>query len=49
MGNRVPRPPGLVVAIVDCVTFNACVLETGTQSYRLTTSTTATRRKQAQR
>jgi DNA replication protein DnaC len=33
--------PRLVAAIVDRVTFNACILETGTQSYRLATSTTA--------
>jgi hypothetical protein len=41
--------PRLVAAIVDRVTFNACILETGTQSYRLATSTTATRPKQAPR
>ena len=33
--------PRLVAAIVDRVTFNACILETGTQSYRLRTSNTA--------
>ena len=32
--------PRLVAAIVDRVTFNAHILETGTQSYRLTTSKT---------
>jgi len=37
--------PRLVAAIVDRVTFNAHILETGTQSYRLRTSKTATRRK----
>ena len=37
--------PRLVAAIVDRVTFNACILETGTQSYRLRTSKTS-RRKQ---
>jgi DNA replication protein DnaC len=37
--------PRLVAAIVDRVTFNAHILETGTQSYRLRTSTTTTRRK----
>lgn len=37
-----PRP---VAAIVDRVTFNAHITETGTQSYRLATSTTAARRK----
>ena len=33
--------PRLVAAIVDRVTFNAHILETGTQSYRLTTSKTS--------
>jgi DNA replication protein DnaC len=33
--------PRLVAAIVDRVTFNAHILETGTQSYRLATSTTS--------
>ncbi|HEX2810513.1 MAG TPA: IS21-like element helper ATPase IstB [Kineosporiaceae bacterium] len=33
--------PRLVAAIVDRVTFNAHILETGTQSYRLRTSRTA--------
>jgi len=37
--------PGLVAAIVDRVTFNAHILETGTQSYRLRTSKATTRRK----
>jgi DNA replication protein DnaC len=37
--------PRLVAAIVDRVTFNAHILETGTQSYRLRTSKTTTRRK----
>ena len=35
--------PRLVAAIVDRVTFNAHILETGTQSYRLGTSKTASR------
>jgi DNA replication protein DnaC len=35
--------PRLVAAIADRVTFNAHILETGTQSYRLRTSKTATR------
>jgi DNA replication protein DnaC len=35
--------PRLVAAIVDRVTFNAHILETGTQSYRLATSRTANR------
>ena len=35
--------PRLVAAIVDRVTFNAHILETGTQSYRLRTSKTRTR------
>ena len=40
--------PRLVAAIVDRVTFNAHILETGTESYRLRTSkTTTTRRKRA--
>jgi DNA replication protein DnaC len=37
--------PRLVAAIVDRVTFNADILETGAQSYRLRTSKNATRRK----
>jgi len=37
--------PRLVAAIVDRVTFNAHILETGTQSYRLRTSKATTRRK----
>jgi hypothetical protein len=45
--NREPssQTPRLVAAIVDRVTFNAHILETGTQSYRLRTSKTTTRRK----
>jgi DNA replication protein DnaC len=39
--------PRLVAAIVDRVTFNAIIIETGTQSYRLRTSKTSNRRKQA--
>src|SRR5271156_4338797 len=39
--------PRLVAAIVDRVTFNAHIIETGTQSYRLRTSKTATRGKRA--
>ena len=35
--------PRLVAAIVDRVTFNAHILETGTQSYRLAASKTASR------
>jgi len=35
--------PRLVAAIVDRVTFNAHILETGTQSYRLATSKTSQR------
>jgi len=41
--------PRLVAAIVDRVTFNAHIIETGTQSYRLRTSKTSTRRKRASR
>jgi DNA replication protein DnaC len=37
--------PRLVAAIVDRVTFNAHILETGTQSYRLRTSKTTCRKK----
>ncbi len=37
------RDPRLVAAIVDRVTFNAHILETGTQSYRLRTSKTKPR------
>ena len=36
--------PRLVAAIVDRVTFNAHILETGTQSYRLRTSKTTSRK-----
>jgi DNA replication protein DnaC len=36
--------PRLVSAIVDRVTFNAHILETGTQSYRLRTSKSNGRR-----
>ena len=39
--------PRLVAAIVDRFTFNAHILETGTQSYRLATSKTAARRNRA--
>jgi DNA replication protein DnaC len=39
--------PRLVAAIVDRITFNAHILETGTQSCRLRTSKTSTRRKRA--
>ena len=39
--------PRLVAAIVDRVTFNAHILETGTKSYRLRTSKTTTRAKRA--
>jgi DNA replication protein DnaC len=39
--------PRLVAAIVDRVTFNAHILETGTESYRLRTSKTTSRRKRA--
>ena len=41
--------PRLVAAIVDRVTFNAHILETGTQSYRLATSKTSQRRQPASR
>jgi DNA replication protein DnaC len=39
--------PRLVAAIVDRVTFNAHILETGTKSYRLRTSKTAARHQTA--
>ena len=39
--------PRLVSAIVDRVTFNAHILETGTQSYRLRTSKNTSSRKRA--
>ena len=39
--------PRLVAAIVDRVTFNAHILETGTQSYRLRTSKNSARGKRA--
>ena len=39
----------LVAAIVDRVTFNAHILETGTQSYRLRTSKTSSRRRRTGR
>ena len=37
--------PRVVAAIVDRVTFNAHILETGTQSYRLRTSMTSSKRR----
>jgi len=37
--------PRLVAAIVDRVTYNAHILETGTQSYRLRTAKNTTRKK----
>lgn len=36
--------PRLVAAIVDRITFNAHILETGSDSYRLRTSQAAARR-----
>lgn len=39
--------PRLVAAIVDRITFNAHILETGTDSYRLRTSKTSSRRKRS--
>jgi len=35
----------IIAAIVDRVTFNAHIIETGTKSYRLRTSKTTTRTK----
>jgi hypothetical protein len=43
--RRVFPDPRLVAAIVDRVTFNAHILETGTQSYRLATSKTSSRKR----
>jgi hypothetical protein len=43
-GSVIPDPR-LVAAIVDRVTFNAYILETGTDSYRLRTTRTRARRK----
>jgi hypothetical protein len=42
MGIGFPDPR-LVAAIVDRITFNAHILETGIQSHRLATSTTSSR------
>ena len=39
--------PRLVAAIVDRITFNAHILETGTESYRLRTSKSVARRSKA--
>jgi DNA replication protein DnaC len=39
--------PRLVAAIVDRITYNACILETGTQSYRLAASKTSRPRQPA--
>lgn len=39
--------PRLIAAIVDRITFNAHILETGTESYRLRTSKIIARRKRA--
>jgi hypothetical protein len=40
--------PRLVAAIVDRVTFNAHMIETGIQSYRLATSKTSSRKRASQ-
>ena len=45
-GTIIPDPR-LVAAIVDRVTFNAHIIETGTESYRLRTTKTRTRRRSA--
>lgn len=45
-GSVIPDPR-LVAAIVDRVTFNAHIIETGTESYRLRTTKTRSRRKSA--
>lgn len=46
-GGAVFPDPRLVAAIVDRITFNAHILETGAESYRLRTSKTTARRKRA--
>ena len=43
-GGTIPDPR-LVAAIVDRLTFNAHIIETGTESYRLRTTKTRSRRK----
>ena len=43
-GQIIPDPR-LVAAIVDRLTFNAHIIETGTESYRLRTTKTRSRRK----
>jgi DNA replication protein DnaC len=45
-GQVIPDPR-LVAAIIDRVTFNAHIIETGTQSYRLSATKTRSRRKTA--
>jgi DNA replication protein DnaC len=45
-GSIIPEPR-LVAAIVDRLTFNAHIIETGTDSYRLRTTSTRTRKKTA--
>src|SRR6266851_1421915 len=45
LSRRFTDHPRLVAATVDRVTFNAHIVETGTESYRLATSKTTTRRK----
>lgn len=45
-GSVIPDPR-LVAAIVDRVTFNSHIIETGTESYRLRTTKTRSRRKSA--
>lgn len=44
VGSSLPDPCQ-VAAIVDRVTFNVCILETGTQPYRLRTTKTASHTK----
>jgi hypothetical protein len=41
--TRHPQAPRLVAAIVDRLTFNAHIIETGTNSYRLLTTKTGRR------
>jgi DNA replication protein DnaC len=45
-GSIIPEPR-LVAAIVDRLTFNAHIIETGTESYRLRTTRTRTRKRTA--
>ena len=41
--GQIIADPRLVAAVIDRLTFNAQIIETGTHSYRLKTSRTHTR------